>query len=191
MPREYDRHGILRGSMPDLATTWELLIAFVLAATPWVELLVVIPLGLAWGLPPVALAVVVFVGNTLTIVPVVWLHRYWRAWRVQRAKKRRAEGKRSPNVDRPRTRRGTRAKRLWAKYGLPGLALLAPLVTGVHLAVAIALLAGATRRAVMTWFMVSIAAWTIGLTVTVALGIEGVRWLWDIETSVVNEQQSE
>jgi hypothetical protein len=51
------------------ADVWQLLLALLLAATPWVELLVTIPLGLVWDLPPVPLAAAVFLGNTLTIVP--------------------------------------------------------------------------------------------------------------------------
>ncbi len=152
---------------------WELIVAFGLAATPWIELLVVIPLGLAWGLPPVPLAIVVFAGNTASVLPIVWLHGWWRAWR---AKRRAAKGE--PLDEQPHSKRGEWARRLWNRYGLPGLALLAPLVTGVHLATAIALLSGAPRRAVIFWMLASMVLWTVGVTVVTYYGIEGVRWLW-------------
>lgn len=156
---------------------WELLSAFVLAATPWIELLLVVPAGLAWGLPPVPLAIVVIAGNVSSLVPVIWLHERYRRWRYARARKRVAERRGQPRPDRPRTRRGARAQRLWNRYGLPGLALLAPLVTGVHLAAAIALLAGANRKLVLLWLIGSIILWTIGMTIVSMLGIEGIRML--------------
>lgn len=147
---------------------WELFIAFALAATPWIELLIVIPLGLAWGLPPVPLAIVVVAGNISSLLPVVWLHERWRRWRESRAKQH--EGDVSG--------RWARARRIWNRYGMPGLAMLAPLVTGVHLAAVIALLAGARRKPVLLWLIASIVIWTIGMTVVTLLGIEGVRRIW-------------
>lgn len=208
----------------------ELIIAFLLAATPWVELLVVVPLGIARGLDPILLGAVVITGNTATILPVLWLHGRWRTWRAQRAATRAAAANPAPPPvsgasgasgvsgaseaenhvhttppDEPgpvselaasaegdpretpiaeetddsfSTRRGARAQRLWQRYGLPGVALLAPLVTGVHLAAAVALVAGATRRAVFIWFTASIVLWTIGVTVISILGVEGFRRLW-------------
>lgn len=152
---------------------WDLLAAFVLAATPWIELLVVIPLGLAWGLPPIPLAIVVAVGNLATVLPVIWLYDKWRQWRQQR--------KQLIDSEPGTSRRWERAQRIWNRYGLPGLALAAPLVTGVHLAAVIALVAGSPRRPVTYWMTSAIVLWTIGTTVVSLLGIEAfhyVRELW-------------
>jgi hypothetical protein len=191
---------------------WEFIVAFMLAGTPWLELLVVIPMGLAWGLPPVPLAVVVFAGNTATVLPLLWLHGHWRRWRARR--RRRHPGEADPadpaqavaenphpaqvgpenadaaqtgleNADaaqvgpwQPKSRRGRWAQRLWNRYGLPGLALLAPLLTGVHLAVVLALLSGVPRRSILSWMIGSMVLWTIAVTVTTHYGLEGLRWLW-------------
>ena len=204
----------------------ELIIAMLLAATPWVELLVVVPLGIGWGVAPIPLAIAVMVGNTASLLPVLWLHTRWHDWRAARKARREADqsNHRPPDLPAPQdpvsdpetapvparetparsndvsaekaagdvereeadldapeeefsTRRGARVRRLWQKYGLPGVAFLAPLVTGVHLAAAFALLAGATRRDVFLWFTASIILWTIGLTVVSVLGLEGLRLL--------------
>jgi hypothetical protein len=211
---------------------WEFIVAFVLAGTPWLELLVVIPMGLAWGLPPVPLAVVVFAGNTATVLPLLWLHGHWRRWRARRRRRHPGEadpadpaqavaenphpaqpGRENPhpaqvgpenadaaqvgpenadaaqvgpeNADaaqvgpwQPKSRRGRWAQRLWNRYGLPGLALLAPLLTGVHLAVVLALLSGVPRRSILSWMIGSMVLWTIAVTVTTHYGLEGLRWLW-------------
>lgn len=210
----------------------ELIIAMLLAATPWVELLVVVPLGIGWGIAPIPLAIAVIIGNTVSLLPVLWLYTRWRDWRAARKARREnepsdhrpadaptnaiarpdpvsdSETSPTPVLDSPAasndaaveeaaadavrddseivasqeefsTRRGARVRRLWQKYGLPGVAFLAPLVTGVHLAAGFALLAGATRRDVFLWFTTSIILWTIGLTVVSALGMEGLRLLWE------------
>lgn len=151
---------------------------FVLAATPLVELLVVIPLGIGYGLPPAAVALITWAGNAAPVVGIVVLFERWRAWRRRRAAGDAAE---ADAADGGGGRRGggrwQRAQRLWARYGTPGLALLAPLVTGVHLAAVVALALGAPRRTVLGWMLLSLAAWTLALTLAVVAGVEGVRHL--------------
>jgi hypothetical protein len=57
---------------------WEYLTVFVLAATPLVELLVVIPLGIGLGLGPVPVALLAFAGSRAS----TW--RPWPPWRWAR-----------------------------------------------------------------------------------------------------------
>lgn len=151
---------------------WEYVTLFVLAATPLVELLVVIPLGLAYGLPPASVALVTFIGNTLPVLGIVTLHGRWSRWRRGRnaSTARAGEG---GELGRGRWRR---ARGVWIRYGVPGLALLAPLVTGAHVAAVAALGFGSPRRLVLTWLTLSILVWTVGLTLGVSFGLAGARY---------------
>ncbi|MFP8956378.1 small multi-drug export protein [Natrialbaceae archaeon A-CW3] len=137
---------------------WQYVLVFLLAATPLLEILVVIPIGIALGLDPIAVAVVAFAGNVLPIYGIVALAERVSAW---------LERRRSSE---PSTRR-KRATRIWNDYGLPGLALLSPIVTGVHLATVLSLSLGARRQATLVWMTLSIGLWTVLITVGSLTGL--------------------
>lgn len=130
------------------------------AATPWLEILLVIPPAVALGLDPFGVGVAAFVGNFAPVAAIVAAYDAL-------ARRRRAKG-REPG----KGRRRDRAKRVLARYGVPGLALLGPLLTGIHLATVLALATGASRRAILVWTGASLLAWTIALTIASELGLE-------------------
>ena len=127
-------------------------LVFVLAAIPLLEILVVIPIGVGLGFQPIAVAIAAFLGNLLPIYGIIAAHE-------------RIEGylERRQNESEPSKRR-QRAKRLWNRYGLPGLAVASPISTGVHLAAVFALGLGSSRRSTAVWMTASIAAWTVVIT---------------------------
>lgn len=145
------------GSVTDLfAETGGLLryaLVFLFAATPWFEILVVIPIGVGLGMNAIGVAAFAFLGNVLPIYAIIVFHDRVRAW---------WEGRRGREAG---TGGGGRARTIWDRYGLPGLALASPLVTGVHLAALIALALGSGKRSVGAWMTASIALWTVILTV--------------------------
>ncbi|HET57530.1 MAG TPA: hypothetical protein ENN35_03700 [Deltaproteobacteria bacterium] len=148
---------------------WQYAMLFVLAATPWIELLFVIPLGIAMGLGPISVALDVFAGNTLPVFLIVFGYDRWRTSRSP-----------VPATEdlRPGGRRRTRALRIFNKYGLPGLAMAGPLLTGIHLATIIALFFNPDRRKLLFWMTTSLLFWTVALTVVSHGGLEAVRhWL--------------
>ncbi len=53
-------------------------------------------------------------------------------------------------------KRRERVERAWKRYGLPGLALQAPLLTGPLLATVLALSLGAPPRPLLSWMLASI-----------------------------------
>lgn len=134
---------------------------FVLAATPWLEVLLVVPPAIGFGLNPVLVGVLAFLGNVLPIYLIVVVHGRIVGWL-----ERRRDG------DEPSSTRWERAGRLFDRYGLPGLALAAPIATGVHLATVIALLLDAPPRAVVAWMTASFAIWTAALVVGSVVGLE-------------------
>ncbi len=58
---------------------WPYFLVFLLAATPWIELLVVIPGALAAGLEPHWVAVLAFAGNAWPVVALVYGYELLRA----------------------------------------------------------------------------------------------------------------
>ena len=146
---------------------WQYLMVFILAATPWIEILVVIPGALAMGLDPWLTGILAFAGNAFPVFLMSYGYQAWRNWMA---------GRQQDSV-RPGSRRRRRALRIWHRYGLPGLALLAPGLTGVHLAVLIALAFRTPKKKLLVWMNLSLIIWTAGLTIGVYFGIEGLRFV--------------
>jgi Ca2+/H+ antiporter, TMEM165/GDT1 family len=67
-------------------------------------------------------------------------------------------------------KRRERVERVWKRYGIPGLALQAPLLTGPLLATLVALSLGAPPRPLLLWMLASVVFWGVVLTGGVALG---------------------
>ncbi|MFJ7982609.1 small multi-drug export protein [Lysinibacillus xylanilyticus] len=57
--------------------------------------------------------------------------------------------------------RATKARERYDKYGVPGLALVAPLVASAHIAAFTSLAAGANKRRVIFWHSISLVFWGI------------------------------
>lgn len=139
-------------------------LVFLFAAFPWVEILVVVPVAIGVGLSPVSTGIVAFAGNAGSVYVLLIFHRRIARWR----KRRRSE----PEADDGTTsRRREWARRVWDSYGLPGLSLAAPVLTGVHLAALLALAAGSRSRTVAGWMTVGIGVWTVALVAGSVFGI--------------------
>ncbi len=140
---------------------WQYSLVFIAAAAPWLEIVVVIPVAIGAGLAPLPVMVVSFVGNALPVFGIVALFDWW-------------ERRRGP----VRQRWQGRAMRVWTRWGVPGLALAGPAVTGIHLATVMALALRADRRATALWMTLSLVLWTVGTGLVTVLGIEGFRQLF-------------
>lgn len=145
---------------------------FIMAATPWLELLLVIPIGIGMGLHPIPVAIVTFVGNALPVFIIIFLYNGIMKWWERRKKKKQNENETEEEKGK-KNKRGDRAKRIFQKYGLPGLALLGPAVTGIHLATLIAMSFRARKINIMIWMNVSLIIWTIVMTVA---SVHGIDW---------------
>src|SRR5690625_8046710 len=84
--------------------------------------------------------IVGFLGNIITVIPVIFMFDKIRNWYTRRKEK---QGKTS--------KRNTRAVELFKKYGVIGSALLGPLLTGTHIAAFIGMSMGATKKRMMNW----------------------------------------
>ncbi len=112
--------------------------------------------GVALGLSPASSGAVsiasAVVGVTLVVVAGERLQRL--IYRSRRLAKRRE-----------------RVERVWKRYGIPGLALQAPLLTGPLLATVLALGLGAPPRLLLCWMLASVVFWGAALTGAAALGL--------------------
>lgn len=175
---------------------------FIMAATPWLEILIVIPIGIGLGLHPIIVAIVTFIGNALPVFLIVYLYDWFRDWRLKRKKSKNVNqqytqkveinegldnhishekvvegeslGKSSDQSPSKKSKRREKAMRILKKYGVPGLAFIGPLVTGIHLAVIISLTVRPSKAKLLFWMNISLALWTIAITIASVYGIE---WL--------------
>lgn len=160
------------------------LLVFVLAAIPWFEVLLVVPAGVVAGLAPLPTVLVAAVGNIATLIPVVLggdrMRAAWRRRRRRRAAPGRQAGDapgpgRAPHPDQQgpaEHARSGRARRVFDRYGLPGLALLGPLLTGVHVAALVGIAAGATRRSSILWLSAGVLGWAAVAAGATVLGLD-------------------
>jgi uncharacterized membrane protein len=111
-----------------------LLGVFIAGATPWLEAVVVIPVGIAFGLSPVWTMVWALVGNASTIVLFALLSD-----NIMSGVARRRERK---GLSREPDARMERAKRIFTRYGVFGMAVVGPLIIGTQIAAAIAVSLG-------------------------------------------------
>lgn len=141
---------------------YEYFMVFIGAAVPWLEIALVIPLGIVWGLSPFWVIVTAFIGNMLTVLALIIGFEKFRVWY---AKRQEAKGK-APS------KKSERAKKIMNKYGLPGLALLGPILIGTHIAAFIGMTLGATKKNTTVWLTVSIALWSLVFGIATALGFD-------------------
>lgn len=150
--------------MIPLSEYWEYATIFLLAAIPWIEIVVVIPLGIVGGLSPIAVGILAFVGNWLPIMLIILLYHKWTEWRARR---REAKGETKKTSARRR-----RAKKIWDRYGLPGLAIIGPFFVGTHITAVMGMALGTRKNLVTFWMTFSLIAWTVGLTVASYYGLD-------------------
>lgn len=143
-----------------LELLWQYFLVFLAAATPWLEIMIVIPVAIGMGLAPLPVTVISFLGNLLPVFAIIVLFQRW-------------EARRGP----VKRRWSPRAQRVWDRYGLAGIALSGPLITGIHLAAIMALALGADRRMTAIWMSLSLAGWSLLTLAATLLGIEGLGWL--------------
>jgi membrane protein DedA with SNARE-associated domain len=132
---------------------------FLGGALPWLEAVIVIPLGIVAGLDPVAVVVAGFTGNLLTVAAAAYGGERIRSW--WRARRHRApEGT---------SRRSTRAEKVFTRWGLPGVAVLGPLA-GTQMCAAIAVGLGASASRTTLWVGAGTLVWCVAAAVLTVTG---------------------
>ncbi|MDA3129122.1 small multi-drug export protein [Aliibacillus thermotolerans] len=146
----------------------EYILIFIGAAVPWFEIGLVIPLGILRGLSPFWVMLLAFFGNVSTVVALIIGFDKFKLWYTKRQKKKEASS----------AKRKERAKRIWNKYGLPGLAFLGPIVLGIHIAAFIGMSLGASKYWTILWMTISLLLWTLFFGIVTMLGFDFVTNRW-------------
>jgi uncharacterized membrane protein len=143
-------------------------VLFLLAAAPWMDVSIIVPLGILWGLPPAGVSLTAFVGNFLLILLLGIFFKQVDKWRRARKLKK--------GITNP-TKKEKRSREIWEKYGIPGLSLLAPIFVGTDIAAILALTFGASKDRVVRWMTFSLAIWTVVFAVGSVFGFSFLNLL--------------
>ncbi|WP_142850469.1 small multi-drug export protein [Telmatospirillum sp. J64-1] len=123
----------------------------VASGIPILEVWLAVPAGVVAGLHLVPAVLAGFIGNALTVLPIILAGDGLRNW-WNRRRKPSCPGTRSEGiVENPK------ARWLIDRFGIPGLAFLGPFLIGSHIAALAAVAMGSSRKLVLFWFMVSLA----------------------------------
>lgn len=150
-----------------MGNIWEYILVFLLASVPWIEVAAAIPIAIIRGLNPVAVIIIGFAGNLATTILVIYLFDSIKAFILRKKGELKEGGKREE-----------RAKKIWNKYGLPGLALLGPILIGIHIAAFIGLTLGATKKWTLIWTTASLLAWSIIFGAAAFYGVETFKFFF-------------
>ncbi len=154
------------------------LLVFILAAIPLFELVAVIPLAVIGGLSPVLTAILAFLGNALTVVLLIVFVDHIKKWMSKRKQKRNQDeiqeepiAAEAETESMEESKKGKRAKKLFDKYGLPGLTIIGPFFVGSHISAFMGMSFGSKRKMVTRWMMTSLVLWTIIMGVASNYGV--------------------
>ncbi|MGN6239392.1 MAG: hypothetical protein ACTHNI_06575 [Cellulosimicrobium cellulans] len=127
-------------------------------AIPYVEAEGAAILGVVAGVNPVVAIVAAVVGNAIALALVVWLIGAARSG-VTRGRAAAQSAKQQ------------RMRKVFDRYGVPGVSLLGPLLLPSHVTAAAMVGFGAPRARVFTWGVVAVTAWAVVLGILVHLGV--------------------
>ncbi len=156
-----------------LETLWQYALVYLSAATPLLEVMVVIPASVAVGLHPVPVGIIAFAGNATTLVAAILggdelISRLRHRRHRRRGDDAPSEGKKS--TDHRAERRRERIRRIAYRWGLPGVAVLGPITVGSHFAALAAVALRMPLGRVIVWTVGGVAAWSLVFTVLSAFG---------------------
>lgn len=143
---------------------WQYALVFVLTMVPAIEPFVVIPAAIGLGLDPVLTGLAAFAGSVTIVGAIVLAQRRLLEWWARRTGSEFTDS--SDRYD--------RARRLWKRYGLAGLAFAGPILAGIHLTALLAAVTGSNRRVTIGWLAVGLAAWTVVLVVGSVVGFSAL-----------------
>lgn len=132
------------------------------------ELWAAIPAGLVLDLNPVLVATTAAAGAILGALAVILLGHRLRDWLI----------KRHGGEKKPGGRKGL-IYRIWDRFGVAGLGLLAPVLTGAPLAAALGVSLGVPARRLLLWISIGTLVWSPLLTAAGVLGAAGFESLGD------------
>lgn len=149
--------------MDFLELLWAYILVFLLSAVPFLEAIVIIPVAILAGLSTIPVLLLGLAGNILTVLIVIIFVEKIKEWRR----------KRQGGVETSETgKRAVRAKKLWIKYGLSGLAIIGPFFVGSHVTAFMSLIFGGTKKRVFWWITANLVFWCTLFAVLAHFGVD-------------------
>lgn len=136
------------GYLSELNLLFQYLGTFFISFIPFMESPGGSMVGSLIGIPIIFAVLISILGNLLSIMFIIAL------FNTLQMKIRNRDSKKGFIHN-----RAMRARELYAKYGVPGLALIAPLVASGHIAAFTSLALGVNKRRVVYWHIMSIVLW--------------------------------
>ena len=167
---------------------------FLGAAIPFIEYMVAIPIGVIVGLPLIPTIIFGFLGNLVTVLLLIVLvdkiRGFLRNKKEQQPRVPAEEEVEDANQAHEETftadtsetqwhedytnKRREKARKLWDKYGLPGLAVIGTGFLSSHLTALMACTFGGNRTHVSIWMTISLILWSVITGVAVQLGMDTI-----------------
>ena len=122
-----------------------------------------IPAGLALGLSPLPIILTAAVSYASGVGLVAFLGKPLRDWIMRRF------------GDKVMTDPNSAVNRTWTRYGMIGLALLAPVTTGAQIGAAVGMALNASPRRLFLLMSIGGLLWAALLAAAISLGIMGVQ----------------
>jgi len=135
---------------------------FTVFFTAMFELWLAIPIGIGFKLKPIIIIMATFLGATIGSIVVILLGKGIQKLILRGHKQK--------------TEKETTIKKIWNKYGVIGLGLLSPLLTGAPLGIAIGLLFNAEKKKLLIFVVLGILLWSIVLTLVGVYSYETFRY---------------
>lgn len=149
--------------------------AFLGGALPWLEAIVVIPIGILAGASAPLVVLAAVIGNLFTVALAAVFGERLRDWWVARRRRRRggedAEGSEDDASTERRMRRKDRINRVMSRWGMPGLAVLGPIGLGTQFSAIAAVALGVSARSAFLWVGAGTVAWSIAAAALTLAGV--------------------
>ncbi|QPC84698.1 small multi-drug export protein [Phototrophicus methaneseepsis] len=121
-----------------------------------------IPAGIALGLPPLVVMLVVIASYVTACALVLFVGGRLRTWIQNRW-----------NIT--ALNENSRIYRIWERWGVIGFSLLAPMTLGAQVSALLGLTLNAEPRKLFLWLTIGAIVWAVVLTIGVTLGAIGLQ----------------
>ena len=148
---------------------WQYIVLFLISLIPFLDVFSVIPVSIALGMSPIAVAIISFIGNFIMVIGYARFFIQITEW----LNKRRAKKKRKIDL----TKIETMAERIWGKHGLPVFALGVPFILATDITTLLTLRFGSAKARVVAWMGVSLVVWTVIVTVGSVYILRYIDWI--------------
>ncbi|WP_313428198.1 small multi-drug export protein [Siminovitchia terrae] len=136
---------------------------FIIGFVPFLEAFVAVPIGILLDLPFIFVVLAGATANWLSVMVLIVFSSFTRSLFSEREKN---------NSDHFINRRFQKAKAYFNKYGVPGIALLGPIIGTNHIGALVCIIAKANKKNIILWQTVSIVIWAIGTGVLLIYGVD-------------------